>query len=300
MPSPARASSRRLWRTVPNSGTTWLMSGAPMSLATPRGKSLSLAASTVFSSSLTGAAGGYSPSTGKARTPRTSFRRNTCTKTAVAGLRLIELGCHLPFGICQARYNIPFGNGFNSINSERCSMQRIFVLALLFPFMSFICAHGADKKAKIVQPAELSDHDRALHALERLTFGPRPGDLERVLSVGLSQWIDQQLNPASISNSLLDSRLAQYRTLRMQPRELAQAFPTGQMIREAAEKKRPMPSDPVQYGLWEVLVDKYNEQQKASGSAQGAIDDSAQKAAEDARKDAAAHLADMLLALPKN
>jgi uncharacterized protein (DUF1800 family) len=181
-------------------------------------------------------------------------------------------------------------------------MQRIFVLALLFPFISFTCAHGADKKAKIVQPPELSDHDRALHALERLTFGPRPGDLERVLSVGVSQWIDQQLNPASISNSLLDSRLSGYRSLRMQPRELAQAFPTGQMIREAAEKKRPFPSDPVQYGLWEVLVDKYDEQQKANTAAAQPVatpDEATQKASAQAGQDTARHLADMLLSLPK-
>jgi len=73
---------------------------APTSLATPRGISRSLAASTVFSSSLTGAARGYSPSTGKAKTPLTRFRRNTCTDIALAGLPLIELSCHLSFVIC--------------------------------------------------------------------------------------------------------------------------------------------------------------------------------------------------------
>ena len=140
------------------------------------------------------------------------------------------------------------------MNLERWSVPRgINCLLLPFLLLSFTCAYGAGKKSKLAP--ELSDHDRALHALERLTFGPRPGDLEKVLSIGLSRWIDQQLNPASIPNPVLDGRLAGYRSLRMQPRELAQAFPTGQMIREAAEKKRPLPSDPVQYGLWEVLVE---------------------------------------------
>ena len=181
-------------------------------------------------------------------------------------------------------------------------MQRILILLLLFPFMSFTCAQGADKKAKIAQAADLSDHDRALHALERLTFGPRPGDLEKVLSVGLSQWIDQQLSPANISNSVLDSKLSGYRSLRMQPRELAQAFPNGQMIREAAEKKRPFPADPVQYGLWEVLVDKYDEQQRANTAAAQPVptpDEATQKAAAQAGQDTARHLADLLLSLPK-
>src|SRR5215467_12861973 len=168
--------------------------------------------------------------------------------------------------------------------------------------VSFLSASAAAGKSSKVaaKPASLSEHDRALHALQRLTFGPRPGDIEKVLALGVDNWIKQQLDPAKISNSVLDSRLAQYRTLRMQPRELAQAFPTYQMIREAAERKRGMPSDPLQYGLWEVLVDKYNEQQKNNAAAQNAVDDAAaQKAAEDEKKAAAGHLADMLLALPK-
>ena len=152
----------------------------------------------------------------------------------------------------------------------------------------------------------LSEHDRALHALQRLTFGPRPGDLEKILAMSVDEWIKQQLDPANISNSVLDGKIGQYRTLKMQPRDLAQAFPTGQMVREAAEGKRAMPSDPVQYGLWEVLVDKYNDQQKTNGAVQAATDEAArqsmeaaQKAAESSQKDAAAHLAEMLLSLPK-
>jgi len=175
--------------------------------------------------------------------------------------------------------------------------RRTIVLLLPLLLVSFSCAHAADKKTKIAKLPELSDHDRALHALERLTFGPRPGDLEKVLSVGLSQWIDQQLSPASIPNGGLDGKLAGYRTLRMQPRELAQTFPTGQMIREAAEKKRPLPSDPIQYGMWEVLVDKYNDQQKANAAVAQPTptpDDTTK-----ANQDTARHIADMLLSLPK-
>jgi uncharacterized protein (DUF1800 family) len=169
---------------------------------------------------------------------------------------------------------------------------------LLFGFQIAFAAGKPSKNAP--KPQSLSDHDRALHALQRLTFGPRPGDIEKVLALGTDAWIAQQLDPVKISNSALDSKLGQYRTLRMQPRELAQAFPTYQMIREAAEGKRGMPSDPLQYGLWEVLVDKYNEQQKNNSAVQNAVADAAaQKGAEDEKKAAAGHLADMLLALPK-
>ena len=176
---------------------------------------------------------------------------------------------------------------------------RITLAVLLILCIQTAFASGKPKKTSSKTQA-LSERERALHALQRLTFGPRPGDVERVLAMGIDKWIEQQLEPAKVPNPVLDSKLGQYRSVRMQPRELAQAFPTYQMIREAAEGKRGMPSDPLQYGLWEVLVDKYNEQQKSNAATQSAADDpAAQKAAEDAKKDAASHLASMLLALPK-
>ena len=122
-------------------------------------------------------------------------------------------------------------------------------MVLLFVLFS-PAAFAGDKKPKpTAKPQVLSEHDRALHALERLTFGPRPGDIENVLSMGVDKWIEQQLNAGQIPNANLDNKLAIYRTLRMSPRDLVFAFPNGQLVREAAEKKRPLPSDPAQYGL---------------------------------------------------
>ena len=60
-----------------------------------------------------------------------------------------------------------------------------------------------------------SDQRRALHALNRLTFGPRPGDAQQVMSMGVEQWIDLQLHPDKIDDSALNSRLEPFRTLRM-------------------------------------------------------------------------------------
>src|SRR6266852_3162413 len=112
--------------------------------------------------------------------------------------------------------------------------------ALVLVFLAFVSmaqpAFGADKKTKnAAKTATLSEHDRALHALQRLTFGPRPGDIEKVLSLGVDKWIAQQLDPAQIPDPAIDAKLGPYRTLRMQPRDLAQTFPSNQMVREAAE-----------------------------------------------------------------
>jgi uncharacterized protein (DUF1800 family) len=178
-------------------------------------------------------------------------------------------------------------------------------LLFLLAFSSTIAEAGKGSKTS-KPPATLSDHERALHALDRLTFGSRPGDMEKVLAMGVDNWIEQQLKPADIPNAALDGRLAGYRTLSMSPREMFQTFPPGQYIRDVVDKKRPMPSDPIQFGLWEILVDKENEQ-RAKNTAAGAAaaqptptpDEAAQKAAAQANRDAARHLADMLLSLPK-
>ncbi len=181
--------------------------------------------------------------------------------------------------------------------------QRITALTcVLFLLASSITASAAGKNTKTVKPPALSGHDRALHALDRLTFGPRPGDMEEVLAMGVDKWIEQQLNPADIPNATLDGRLAGYRTLLMSPRDLFQTFPPPQYIRDVVDKKRPMPSDPIQFGLWEILVDKENEQRAknaAAGQPMPPSDEAAQKAAAQAGREAARHLADMLLSLPK-
>jgi hypothetical protein len=39
------------------------------------------------------------------------------------------------------------------------------------------------------------DENKVLHALNRLTWGPAPGDIERVRRMGLKKWIDEQLHP---------------------------------------------------------------------------------------------------------
>jgi len=61
-------------------------------------------------------------------------------------------------------------------------------------------------------PGAKDEQKRAVHALNRLAFGPRPGDVERVAQMGVDKWIELQLRPEKIDDSALDSRLAPFRT----------------------------------------------------------------------------------------
>lgn len=59
----------------------------------------------------------------------------------------------------------------------------------------------------------MSERDRAQHALDRLAFGARPGDVDRVLAMGVDRWIEQQLHPERLSDRAVEARLAKYETL---------------------------------------------------------------------------------------
>src|SRR6516165_3848534 len=63
---------------------------------------------------------------------------------------------------------------------------------------------------------KLSPDQQIVHALNRLTFGPRPGDVEEVRRIGLNKWIELQLHPDQIpENPVLQSKLKPFATLQM-------------------------------------------------------------------------------------
>jgi len=106
--------------------------------------------------------------------------------------------------------------------------------------------------ASAVQPAA----DRQiLHALNRLTYGARPGDFERVRAIGLSAWIARQLRPRTIDDSATERALAELTTLRMPIAELLREFPrpdpkmrekiaSGEMTRQEMQERYPMEKRP--------------------------------------------------------
>jgi uncharacterized protein (DUF1800 family) len=82
-----------------------------------------------------------------------------------------------------------------------------------------------DPALKGLPITELSADEAILHALNRLAYGPRPGDVEGVRQMGLAKWIDQQLNPNSIDDRAVEARLENYPTLRMSSKMLLAEYP---------------------------------------------------------------------------
>src|SRR5260221_3754249 len=68
------------------------------------------------------------------------------------------------------------------------------------------------------------DDKTILHVLNRIEYGPRPGDVERVRQIGLSAYIDQQLHPGRMPDSGMTARLARFETVTKSTRQLADQY----------------------------------------------------------------------------
>ena len=95
---------------------------------------------------------------------------------------------------------------------------------------------------------ELSVDEAVLHALNRLGYGPRPGEVERVKQMGLAKWIDQQLNPNSIDDHAVEARLNIYPTLKMSNSQLMAEYPNPkqQVAKQNAQAKEETPEQKAQ------------------------------------------------------
>ncbi len=163
-------------------------------------------------------------------------------------------------------------------------------------------AKHARASAGKAAPGKLTDEQRALHALNRLTFGPRPGDLQKVMNADVNDWIEQQLHPEEISDTVLDGKLGPFRTLRMSIRDLVQTFPNNNLIRSTAEGKTPLPADPMKRAVYEVQISILAERQKQDQAARDGktLDADAKAKIDKQNQDSVAAQADGILTLPKD
>ena len=85
------------------------------------------------------------------------------------------------------------------------------------------------------QEAEATDRDRAIHLLQRATYGPRPQDVDAVFSAGIADWLDRQLHPERIDDPALETRLAQIPVASMSLTELLGQYPPSQVLSSVRE-----------------------------------------------------------------
>src|SRR5690349_13153401 len=76
-------------------------------------------------------------------------------------------------------------------------------------------ALAAPDLPQMLQAPAAATVDPVAHVLNRLTFGPRPGQVDAVKKMGVQAFLDQQLNPQTINDDAVEQRLGNYITLGM-------------------------------------------------------------------------------------
>jgi uncharacterized protein (DUF1800 family) len=108
-------------------------------------------------------------------------------------------------------------------------------------FVSLRLSVEAESQGQI--STKVSEEQRVWHVLNRLGFGARPGDVERVKAIGLDNYINQQLNPEKIGDDVANAKVRNLATLEMTTAELYEKFPRpGQLLRQL-ERRGELPAD---------------------------------------------------------
>ena len=109
------------------------------------------------------------------------------------------------------------------------SLVASFVMATLLATQALAALANTQKHAKT---HGLTEEQRIIHVLNRLGFGARPGDVARVKSIGLENYINQQLTPDKIDDSVAENKVKDLAVLSMTTAELYEKYPQpGQLLR---------------------------------------------------------------------
>lgn len=118
--------------------------------------------------------------------------------------------------------------------------DRVLPIAVLTTLTMLAQPLAATKDSGIPRAPDTS---AVVHVLNRVAFGPRPGDVARVEQMGLDAYIDQQLHPERIDDGALEARLATFVTLNMSSSDLAEKYflPAMEIRRSLQQKQQTAP-----------------------------------------------------------
>jgi uncharacterized protein (DUF1800 family) len=135
-------------------------------------------------------------------------------------------------------------NGFGSQFEGRLrKLTALFALATLVTTTFAAVAGQSMKASSTAKGTKLSEEQRILHVLNRLGFGARPGDVERVKAIGVDKYIDLQLNPDKIDDAKSEARLQNLDALRMTSAQLYEKYPQPNQLLQALQRRGQLPAD---------------------------------------------------------
>jgi len=123
----------------------------------------------------------------------------------------------------------------NRIAMTRYLAKALAVMLAISQTLAF--AQDANKKKS------LNSEQKIIHLLDRVTFGARPGDVERVMKLGWEKFLDEQLNPQRISDTVAEEKLKGLESIHLSNAELARYYPPLQVIQQTLKSKGIEPAD---------------------------------------------------------
>lgn len=135
--------------------------------------------------------------------------------------------------------------------------------AMLFPgFAVSLQAQTMNAQTKKTQAkaAALTEDQKIIHVLNRLGFGARAGDVEKVKAMGIKNYIEQQLNADSIDDSATEARLQKFDALKMSNDELFAKYPNGAAVQKAVAAQNGLTRKDVQSAIKDAREAKQNAQ----------------------------------------
>ncbi len=133
---------------------------------------------------------------------------------------------------------IHIGNNHSRIARNSRLFVTCVAIAAILSTMWPVGARGERRSA-----TSLKEDQRILHVLNRLGFGARPGDVARVKAMGLDNYINQQLNPQKISDTVADAKVKDLSTLTMTTAQLYEKFPQPGLLLRQLERRGELPAE---------------------------------------------------------
>ncbi len=117
-------------------------------------------------------------------------------------------------------------------------ISKLTAFIMLATMFSPIFSIGANAQAMSKTNAKpLTDDQKILHVLNRLGFGARDGDVERVKTIGINKYIEQQLNPSALNDAVADAKVKNLDVLKMSSEELFNKYPNQAAVLLAVADK---------------------------------------------------------------
>ena len=120
------------------------------------------------------------------------------------------------------------------------SLTAAIAIVAILASQAFVTFADTPKSGK---KRSLTEEQRIIHVLNRLGFGARPGDVALVKSMGLEQYINQQLNPEKINDAVAENKVRELGVLTMNTAELYEKFPQPGRLFRQLQQRGMLPAD---------------------------------------------------------